>query len=90
MQRHRGLFSGLVMGVLLGLMGNQAQAGAIRLSVDLNGETIFAVSSTRTDQFVNAPLAGLNAALTAAGSAYQFTAVWASPATTPGIPPSRS
>jgi hypothetical protein len=73
MQSHRGLLSGLVTGALIGLMGNQAHAGAIILSVDLNGTVIYTVNSTAPDNFVSANLAGLNQVLTQAGSAYQFT-----------------
>ena len=60
------------MGALIGLMGNQAHAGSITLSVDLNGVVIYSVTSTSPDDFVNANLTALNHALTQAGSAYQF------------------
>ena len=72
MRRHRGLFLGL--GALMaGLLGGQAHAGFINLSVDLNGVSIFSFNSTAPDQTVSVPLAAVNSALTANGSAYQFT-----------------
>ncbi len=73
MRRHRGLFSGLVMGAVLGLAGNRSEAGPIILSVDLNGTVIYSVRSTLKDEFVSANVTALDHALTAAGSAYQFT-----------------
>jgi hypothetical protein len=77
MQRHRGLFLGLALSALLGLMGNQAHAGPLTLSVDLNGVSIFSVSSVAPDQSVTAIVLAVNTALTANGSAYQFTALGA-------------
>jgi len=75
MQRHRGLFLGLALSALLGLMSQSAQAGSITLTVDLNGVVIFTASSVPPDQSVAASLVAVNTALGAHGSAYRFTAL---------------
>jgi len=75
MQRHRGLSLGLVMGALLALTGNPAQATSITLSVDLNGVVIYSTTSSSPDQTVSASTIALNADLAAAGSAYQFSSL---------------
>jgi len=76
MQRHRGFILGLALSALVGLMGNQAHAGAITLSIDLNGTVLFSASSTGADQTVTlstAAVNAVNAALTAAGSDLRLT-----------------
>jgi hypothetical protein len=73
MQRHRGLLMSLALSAVMGLMGTQANAGSISLSVDLNGVVIFTATSIAPDQSVSAALAGVNSALAAHGSAYRFT-----------------
>jgi hypothetical protein len=65
------------MGALIGLMGNQAHAGSITLTFDLNGTVIYSVVSNSPNQFVNADLNVLNPLLTQKGSAYQFSALGA-------------
>lgn len=77
MQKHRGLLMSLALSALLGLIGNQAQAGSITLSVDLNNVVIYTATSVSPDQSVSAALVTLNDALKAHGSAYQFTALGA-------------
>ncbi len=81
MQGHRGLLLGLATSALLGLMGNQARGGALTVSVDLNGTVIYSVVSTSPDHVVTytkSDITALNAALSSAGSAYQFSALFAS------------
>jgi hypothetical protein len=73
MQKHRGLFMSLALSAIIGLMGSQAQAGSITLSVDLNGVSIYTATSVSPDQNVQAILTTLNTALHAHGSAYFFT-----------------
>jgi len=76
MQRHRGLLMSLALSAVIGLMGTQANAGSITLSVDLNGVVIFSESSSAPDTSINvqgAFLTALNSALGANGSAYRFT-----------------
>lgn len=68
MQRQRGLFLGLVLSALLGLMGNQAQAGAIMFSVDLDGVVVYGPVST-------VDLTALNNDLRTAGSAFRFSSL---------------
>jgi hypothetical protein len=68
---------GLALSALLGLTGNQAHASSITLSVDLNGVLVLSFTSVAPDQSVTPLLGALNTALTAAGSAYQFTALGA-------------
>jgi hypothetical protein len=63
------------MSALVGLMGNQAQAGSITLSVDLNGVVIYSTTSSAPDQSVSASLVAVNSALGAHGSAYRFTSL---------------
>jgi hypothetical protein len=63
----------LALSAIIGLMGSQAQAGSISLSVDLNGVAIYTTTSVAPDQSVQAVLVAVNTALTAHGSAYQFT-----------------
>ena len=46
---------------MAGLLGGQAHAGFINLSVDLNGVVIYTTSSTAPDKAVSATLATLNA-----------------------------
>jgi len=65
MQRHRGFFLGLAMAALLAVMGNQAQADPVTISVDLGGTVIYSTSGA-----VN--ITALNTDLRDAGSAYQF------------------
>jgi len=72
MQKHRGLLMSLALSAIIGLMGSQAQAGQIGLSVDLDGVVVYSTSST-TGQDVQAVLNTLNTALHAHGSAYFFT-----------------
>jgi len=67
----------LALSAVMGLMGTQANAGAITLSVDLNGVVIFTATSVAPDQNVAAPLVAVNSALAAHGSAYRFTALGA-------------
>jgi len=73
MQKHRGFILGLALSALVGLMGNQAHATSITLSVDLNGVVIFTATSSAPDQSVAASLVAVNTALGAHGSAYKFT-----------------
>jgi hypothetical protein len=73
MQRHRGLLMSLALSAVMGLMGTQANAGSITITVDLNGVPLLSFSSVPPDQSVNFPLVAINSALTGAGSAYQFT-----------------
>jgi hypothetical protein len=61
--------------VAAALIGGQAHAGPISLSIDLNGIVIFTQTSVSPDQSVFASLAAANSALTSQGSAYQFTAL---------------
>jgi len=67
----------LALSAVMGLTGTQANAGSISLSVDLNGVVIFTFTSVAPDQNVTVPVVAVNSALTAAGSAYQFTALGA-------------
>ncbi len=79
MRSHRGLFSALGLGaVMAGLIGSQAHADVITLNVDLNGVAIADFASLAPNQSVTASLVVANTALTAHGSAYQFTALSAS------------
>jgi len=73
MQKHRGLLMSLALSAVMGLMGTQANAGSITITVDLNGAPLLSFSSVPPDQSVNFPLVAINSALTGAGSAYQFT-----------------
>jgi hypothetical protein len=73
MQKHRGFILGLALSALVGLMGNQAHATSITLTVDLNGIVIFTATSSSPDQSVEASLVAVNTALGAHGSAYKFT-----------------
>ncbi len=75
MKKHRRLLWSLGLSALLGLMAGNAQAGSITLSVDLGGVVIFTATSVAPDQTVSANLIALNAALTAHGSAYQFSSL---------------
>ncbi len=82
MQRHRGLLMSLALSAVMGLMGTQANAGSITLTVDLdiNGvDTVIytATSSPPLDQSVAAVLTAVNGALGSHGSAYRFTALGA-------------
>jgi hypothetical protein len=72
MEKLRRLLWSLSLIALVGLMPSETQAGPITLSVDLDGVEIFSFSSVAPDQNVLVPTAAVNAALTAAGSAYQF------------------
>jgi len=63
----------LALSAIMGLMGSQAQAGPISLSVDLNGVVIFTATSVAPDQAVTVAPGVINAALAAHGSAYRFT-----------------
>jgi len=69
MQRHRGLFLGLAMAALLAVMGNQAHAANVTISVDLGGTVIY---TAPVNGAVN--INALNTDLTNAGSSYQFAA----------------
>jgi hypothetical protein len=76
MQRHRGFFLGLALSALLGLMGNQAHAGNIILTVDLNGVVVYtAPAGPDQPTSVAAVTAVLNTDLAAAGSAYHFSSL---------------
>jgi hypothetical protein len=77
MHKHRGLLMSLTLSAVIGLMGSQAHAGSITLSVDLNGVVIFTATSASPDQSVEASLIGVNTALGANGSAYRFTTLGA-------------
>jgi len=72
MQRHRGLFLGFALSALLGLMGNQAQAGLITVTITLSGATVEQVTSTSTTAFTVDTVA-LDSKLGALGSIYTFT-----------------
>jgi hypothetical protein len=73
MHKHRGLLMSLALSAVVGVMGSQAHAGSIELSVDLNGVVIFTATSVAPDQSVSAVLTAVNTALGSHGSAYQFT-----------------
>ena len=75
MHKHRGLLMSLAISAVMGLMGSQAHAGPITLSIDLNGVSIFSFASVAPDQSVTVPVAAVNSALAANDSAYVFTAL---------------
>ena len=75
MRRHQGFFLGLALSALIGLSANQAQAGAIQIIIALGGIPIFTMSSTSPDEMINVDVVGLNHALAAQGSEYQFVSL---------------
>jgi len=76
MQRHRGFILGLALSAVVGLMGNQAHAGNITLTVDLNGIVIFtALPGPDQPNSIAAITATLNTDLATNGSAYRFSSL---------------
>jgi len=72
MHRHRGFFFGLALTALLGLTGNQAQAGLITVTVSISGVVIESVTSVSATSFtVNSAV--LDSKLLTAGSIYTFS-----------------
>jgi hypothetical protein len=74
MQRHRGLLMSLALSAIIGLMGTQANAGPIQLSVFMQGVVlpIYSTSSSTPDTSVAAVLTTLNTALSNHHSVYKF------------------
>jgi hypothetical protein len=70
MQRHRGFFLGLAMTLLLGFMGNPAQASTITLEVYLGSSPVFSETISGTG---NVSVSGANSALS--GSGYDITSL---------------
>jgi hypothetical protein len=61
----------------MGLMANEARAGVISMSIDLGGGpvSIDGFATVQTANVYGLDIVGLNAALAAAGSAYQFASL---------------
>src|SRR5262245_19059723 len=79
MRRHRRLMLSLALSFLVGVSATGARAASISMTIDLSvGPTIivdvFTSGGTATD-YGTVNLALLNATLSAAGSAYQFSAL---------------
>lgn len=85
MQKHRGLLMSLALSAFLGLMGNQAQAGFITVTVTLSGTVIETVTSTSTTTF-SVNTAVLDAHLAAAGSVYSFSGLQVNSSNPGGLP----
>jgi hypothetical protein len=62
---HRKVFLGLAMALLLGVMGSQARAASVTISVDLGGTVIYSTPGA-------IDITALNIDLGDAGSAYRF------------------
>jgi len=78
MTKHRGLLWSLGLVATMGLMAGQANAGSITMFIDLDGVNISGpFTSSSPDQTLTVPVAAVNAALAAHGSAYRFTTLGA-------------
>lgn len=78
MLTHRRFLMGLTLGALVGLMGNQAHAGSISISVVLSGTTLETYTgSTTTFTADPTQLAALNAKLGALASVYTVSGLTA-------------
>lgn len=73
MRRHR-LFLGLTLAILLGFMGDRAQAATVTISVDLGGTTIYSTSGDVNITQLNTALKNATVDGLTNGSAYQFSA----------------
>jgi hypothetical protein len=79
MKKHRGLFLGLAVAALMSLPAGQARAEAITMSISIAGgplidlSTFGGVGTSNGYTMNDAAITALNAALTTAGSEYQFS-----------------